>query len=129
MTCPGRLAEPRFCGPVSPFRNTPVRLRKAHLNKLPISASQLQNTIHHRATMKTSLSHLWMICLTVTTASMLAGNWPGWRGPEGNGVSADKNLPLKWSDKENVRWRVELPGPGNSSPIVWGDRVFVAQFV
>src|SRR5262249_21378663 len=49
--------------------------------------------------------------------------------PDGNGLSAEKNLPLKWSEKENVRWRVELPGPGNSSPIVWSDRVFVAQHV
>lgn len=58
-----------------------------------------------------------------------ANNWPGWRGPEGNGRAQEKNLPLKWNDQENVRWRTELPGPGNSSPIVWGDRVFVAQFV
>lgn len=46
-----------------------------------------------------------------------------------NGVTPEKNLPLQWSDKENVRWRVDLPGPGNSSPIVWGPRVFVAQSV
>ena len=65
----------------------------------------------------------------VVTCSALADNWPTWRGPEMNGVSAEKNLPLKWSDKENVRWRAELPGPGNSSPIVWGDRVFVSQAV
>jgi len=45
------------------------------------------------------------------------------------GIAAEKGLPLKWSDKENVRWRVELPGPGNSSPIVWGDRVFLAQYL
>ena len=72
-------------------------------------------------------------CATVFTVSTMlsatAGNWPGWRGPEGTGMSADKNLPLKWSDKENVRWRVALPGPGNSSPIVWGNRVFVTQAV
>lgn len=58
-----------------------------------------------------------------------AGNWPAWRGPSGNGVASDTKLPLQWSEKDNVRWRTELPGPGNSSPIVWGDRVFVSQFV
>src|SRR6266849_4258659 len=58
-----------------------------------------------------------------------AGNWPEWRGPDGTGVSAEKNLPLKWTTNENVRWRFDLPGPGNSSPIVWGKRVFVAQAV
>jgi outer membrane protein assembly factor BamB len=73
---------------------------------------------------------LVLISLTVSTALRAhAGNWPNWRGPDGNGVASEKNLPLKWSDKENVRWRVELPGPGNSSPIVWGERVFVSQFV
>ena len=61
--------------------------------------------------------------------SASAGNWPTWRGPEMNGVSSEKNLPLKWSEKENVRWRVDLPDRGNSSPIVWGNRVFVAQAI
>jgi hypothetical protein len=46
-----------------------------------------------------------------------AGNWPGWRGPEGTGVSLEKDLPETWDTNRNVRWRVALPGPGNSSPI------------
>jgi len=71
-------------------------------------------------------------CLTVllvaaTAFSAPTGNWPGWRGPDGNGVSSEKNLPVKWSTTENVRWHVPLPGPCNSSPIVWGNRVFVTQ--
>src|SRR5947209_8608311 len=56
-----------------------------------------------------------------------ADNWPGWRGPRGDGHSAEKAAPLKWSRTENVRWKASLPGPGNSSPIVWGDRVFLTQ--
>src|SRR5688572_33387829 len=68
-------------------------------------------------------------CLLTLTTSLGAANWPGWRGPQGTGVSPEKNLPLKWSTNENVRWRVDLPGRGNSSPIVWGDRVFVTQAV
>jgi len=80
--------------------------------------------------MKSLTTPHWLLSLTLTFAGpAFAGNWPNWRGPEGNGVSRDKNLSLKWNDKENVRWRAELPGPGNSSPIVWADRVFVAQFV
>ncbi len=80
--------------------------------------------------MNTSLASGLLIAATISiTVPAFASSWPNWRGPEGNGVSLDKNLPLKWSNKENVRWRVELPGPGNSSPIVWGDRVFVAQAV
>ena len=48
----------------------------------------------------------------------LAGPWPAWRGPEGTGVTAEKDLPLKWAPSENVVWRAELPERGNSSPIV-----------
>ena len=59
--------------------------------------------------------------------SCSADNWPGWRGPLGTGECAEKNLPLTWTATENVRWKVKLPRPGNSSPIVWGDRVFLTQ--
>jgi outer membrane protein assembly factor BamB len=56
-----------------------------------------------------------------------AENWPGWRGPRGDGTSAEKGLPTTWSATENVRWKVRLPGPGNSSPIVWDNRIFLTQ--
>lgn len=61
-------------------------------------------------------------CLTVS-----AENWPEWRGPDRNGVSREKNLPTKWSATENVKWKVALPEPGNSTPIVWGDKIFLTQ--
>lgn len=53
--------------------------------------------------------------------------WPTWRGPNHDGVCLDTNVPLKWSSTENVRWRTALPGPGNSTPIIWGDSVIVTQ--
>ena len=56
-----------------------------------------------------------------------AENWPGWRGPLGTGKAAAAYYPLKWSRDSNVRWRVDLPERGNSSPVVWGERVFVSQ--
>lgn len=56
-----------------------------------------------------------------------ADNWPNWRGPTGTGASEETDLPLTWSDTENVRWKVKLPSAGNSTPIVWGDRVFITQ--
>ncbi len=56
-----------------------------------------------------------------------AENWPGFRGPTGQGVSTEKNLPLTWSLTENLAWRVEVPGIGWSSPVVWGDRVLVTS--
>ena len=80
--------------------------------------------------MKNSCTYGLTGLLAIAIAPALtAANWPGWRGANGTGVSTEKNLPLKWSTNENVRWRVELPGPGNSSPIVWGQRVFVTQAV
>ena len=51
--------------------------------------------------------------------------WPGWRGPSGQGLAKGGEYPDRWSDTENVLWRVEVPGRGNSSPIVWGDRIFL----
>ena len=65
--------------------------------------------------------------LTAAGISTPAANWPGWRGTDGTGVSPDKSLPTQWSSKEGVSWHVDLPGPGNSSPNVWGNRVFVTQ--
>jgi outer membrane protein assembly factor BamB len=67
------------------------------------------------------------ILLLTLAVPAFAANWPGWRGPDGTGTTADKALPLNWTTSENVRWRTELPERGNSSPIVWGDKVFVTQ--
>ncbi len=68
-------------------------------------------------------------CLSfVTILSGAPAEWPGWRG-DGTGVSPEKNLPTEWTANTNVRWHVALPGPGNSSPIVWADRVFITQAV
>lgn len=51
--------------------------------------------------------------------------WPQWRGPYATGVSQYATPPLEWSETENIRWKVEIPGRGSSSPVVWGDRVFL----
>src|SRR5687768_8966641 len=66
--------------------------------------------------------------LGVVFASAAFANWPAWRGDAaGTGIAPDAVLPLKWSATENVKWKVALPEGGNSTPIVWGDRVFVTQ--
>ena len=52
-------------------------------------------------------------------------NWPQWRGPAMNGVSNEKNLPLRWTPEENIAWKLALPGVSGSTPIVWRDRVFL----
>src|SRR5947207_5455714 len=70
---------------------------------------------------------LSFLAALAVSLSALGSNWPQWRGAQGTGVSAEKNLPLHWGTNENVRWRVPLPERGNSTPIVWGQRVFITQ--
>ncbi len=52
-------------------------------------------------------------------------NWPQFRGPEGQGITRETGLPLEWTDTKNVLWKTEVPGRGHSSPIVWGNRIFL----
>lgn len=59
------------------------------------------------------------------TTTLPAENWPQFRGPDAQGHSAETGVPLKWSATENVAWKTEIPGESWSSPIVWGDHVFV----
>jgi outer membrane protein assembly factor BamB len=68
-----------------------------------------------------------ILCLSLFffAAPSFADDWPGWRGPKLDGHSAEKNLPIRWSDQENIAWTTPLPGVGHSSPIVVKDRVFV----
>jgi outer membrane protein assembly factor BamB len=63
--------------------------------------------------------------LLLTAALSRAENWPQFRGPSRQGVSAETGLPLHWSPTNHVRWKTRIPGEAWSSPIVWGDRIFV----
>lgn len=56
-------------------------------------------------------------------------SWPSWRGPLQNGVAPDGNPPVQWSETSNVRWKVELPGPGHATPVAWGHRIYVLSAV
>src|SRR5918992_3146109 len=60
-------------------------------------------------------------------APLRAEHWPHWRGPSASGVSPERQLPVRWSDTENIAWKAPLRGLGISSPIVWGDHVFVTS--
>ncbi|MEK6249499.1 MAG: PQQ-like beta-propeller repeat protein [Planctomycetales bacterium] len=64
-----------------------------------------------------------------STDKMPRQNWPGWRGPLGTGVAPGARPPLEWSEEKNIRWKIPLPGIGHSTPVVWGDRVFVTTAV
>ena len=71
------------------------------------------------------------LMLAATIASDGAGErfWPQWRGPHATGVSRHATPPIEWSETKNVRWKVEIPGRGSSSPVVWGDHLFLLSAV
>ena len=79
--------------------------------------------------MKLSLLLPALLALLTGTAFPAApvaeAQWPQWRGPTGNGVAPQAEPPVKWSESENVKWKVAIPGSGTSTPIVWGDKVFL----
>jgi outer membrane protein assembly factor BamB len=64
-----------------------------------------------------------VVVLTVLTVR--ADNWPQWRGPNLNGTSNEKNLPVKWTTEENVVWKLAMPSWSGSTPIIWQDRIFL----
>jgi outer membrane protein assembly factor BamB len=57
----------------------------------------------------------------------MAENWPQWRGPQNNGISSERSIPIQWSQTENVVWRAAMPGQGGATPVVWDDRIFVTS--
>jgi outer membrane protein assembly factor BamB len=70
-----------------------------------------------------------VLCILGSAGAETAENWPQFRGPGGHGVAENPGLPEKWSATENVAWKTDIPGRGWSSPIVWGDRVFLTTVV
>ncbi len=75
-------------------------------------------------------SFAWLVLASSVTAAVSADpNWSRWRGPRMNGVAPDADPPVEWSETENVVWKVRLPGHGSSTPILWGDRLYVLTAV
>jgi outer membrane protein assembly factor BamB len=64
-------------------------------------------------------------CLLLLPALGRAEEWPCWRGPRGDGTSLETGIPIHWSKTENIHWQAVIPGKGHSSPIIWGDRIFL----
>lgn len=69
------------------------------------------------------------VVITERDLSALAGDWPQWRGPNGNGIAPDQELPTLWGESSNVKWMSEVPGRGHGSPIVVGDLVVLGSAV
>ncbi|MEM0970428.1 MAG: PQQ-binding-like beta-propeller repeat protein [Verrucomicrobiota bacterium] len=70
-----------------------------------------------------------LLLLSFGQSLVTAENWPNWRGPNYNGTSQETGLPETFSKEENVRWKVEMPGEGASTPVIWGDHVFLTSAV
>ena len=66
--------------------------------------------------------------LLLAPAALSVDNWPQFRGADGMGISTEKDFPAQWSETQNLKWKTALPGPGSSSPIIWGDHVFVTCY-
>jgi outer membrane protein assembly factor BamB len=66
-----------------------------------------------------------LILVTCIAAPLHAENWPAWRGPSGNGISREANLPSRWSKTENVTWKLDLPEWSGSTAIIWGEHIFL----
>ena len=89
--------------------------------------------MRHPTTTLTGLAAV--IAASLLTSAPMAQNadadryWPQWRGPLANGVATAANPPLEWSETRNVRWKIEIPGRGSSTPIVWGDRLYLSTAI
>lgn len=77
-----------------------------------------------------SLLLIWLATCCSPAIAQSSENWSSFRGPNGNGVAADATPPVSWSaDSDNLKWKVPIPGKASSSPIVWGDKIFVMTAV
>jgi len=83
--------------------------------------------MRHRLLPALAMGSLALISASADTTS--DKYWPQWRGPHATGVSTTADPPLEWSETKNVRWKLEIPGRGSGTPIVWGDKVFVLTAV
>ena len=73
-------------------------------------------------------SVLIVVFVLLLSATCSAEDWTRFRGPNGSGVSTSETIPLEWNDDKNIKWKVDLAGPGSSSPIVFGDRVYLTCY-
>jgi outer membrane protein assembly factor BamB len=67
--------------------------------------------------------------IVLVESASFASNWPQWRGPAGSGISDEKNLPTQWSTAKNIKWKTPIAGRAHSSPIVWGNRIFLTTAI
>lgn len=123
--------EPEACGPIlarmSLFHETRIaRDRERHALPQPRMVHRVR-AINHAGRPTPLLVWAATIGMACVIGSASGEDWPGWRGPRGDGSSGETDVPIHWGTDSGVLWRVPLPGVGHASPIVSGGRVFVAS--
>ncbi len=103
------------------------------LNLLKINSLH-RKTAHHYMTRTNSVTvtaYLMGILAIVMPLTLCAeSNWPSWRGPSGNGAAlGNSKPPIEWSEEKNILWKIKLPGLGHSTPVVWGDKVYLTTAI
>ena len=73
----------------------------------------------------TCVAGVLLVAATCASGVARAENWPAWRGPTGDGVSTETNLPVEWDTERNIAWKLAMPAWSGSTPIVWGERIFL----
>ena len=86
--------------------------------------------------MKLKLSHVFVLffllcvmALSQANASEYNENWPTWRGPLFSGEAVKGSPPTVWSEKKNIKWKTPIPGKGLSTPVIWGDHIFITSAI
>ena len=81
---------------------------------------------HHARALRLPSRSAFAAVLALSVAAAANANWPNWRGPNGDGTAPQtNNLPETWSTTQNIKWKVELPAWSGSTPMVWGDKIFL----
>jgi outer membrane protein assembly factor BamB len=75
--------------------------------------------------MRITIKVIALLALLTLNTAVSAEDWPQWRGPNLNGVSGEKNLPVSWTNEENVAWKLAMPSWSGSTPVIWRDRIFL----
>ena len=69
----------------------------------------------------------FLLVVFILTSNSFADNWQQWRGTHNDGISNETDAPIQWSQTENVKWRLPLPGEAASTPVIWEDKIFLTS--
>src|SRR5918997_2498485 len=81
-----------------------------------------------RKTSRVLLGMLFVLAVAGSARAQSDAHWPQWRGPFFNGM-ARGDAPAVWSDTKNVKWKTQIPGRGFSTPVIWGERIFLTTAI